>query len=261
MLRAESNQGVAWNHNRLVHEARGEYFKWAAHDDRHKPSWISACVGVLDEHDDVVLCYTNTIDIDGDGDVIKQWPTTNRASSIDPIERFCDVMLNERQCFPFYGLIRTEVLRSTMMVGAYSGSDHPMLAEIALQGRFVEIAEPLFEHREHVERSVTAFPYPRDRIVLFRPNKAGRMSFPRWRMARDFVTVLVRAPLGFRAKLRAVPAFGSWAKQWWRALLREPRAQPARCTAGRLRLCDSPMIGRANLARGAKPLPLGHPAS
>ena len=92
-------------------EARGEYFKWAAHDDRYRPTFISACVAVLDREPDVVLCSTNTVDIDADGQLMKSWPTNDRASDDDPAVRFRDVMQNERQCFPIYGVMRTDALR------------------------------------------------------------------------------------------------------------------------------------------------------
>ena len=220
ILRAEENRGLSWNHNRLLPEARGEYFKWAAHDDRYEPSYISSCVAVLDEQPDVVLCYTNSVDIDADGTFVKAWPTTDRASSSDPLVRFRDVLMNERQCFPFYGLTRTEVLRSTVLVGTYAGSDQPLLADLALRGRFVEIREPLFEHREHAGRSITVFPNTRDRLVLYDPGAAGKVTFPK-----------LADGLGVRAhhradhtspsttKLRAALALGPWAKMWWRPLV------------------------------------------
>ena len=219
IIRSARNGGVAWNHDRLLHEARGEYFKWAACDDRYKPRFVSACVDVLDQHPDVVLSYTGTVDIDTDGKVLKTWPTTNRASSDDPVERFRDVVLNERECFPFYGLMRSDVLRSTVLNGNYSGSDHPLLAELALRGRFFEVPEPLFEHGEHAGRSVTLYPNERDRLVLFRPDQAGKLSFPRWNMARGFVHVVLRSPLSSRDKLRTIPTLASWARVWWRPLV------------------------------------------
>jgi glycosyltransferase involved in cell wall biosynthesis len=219
LVRSAENRGISWNHNRLVNEARGEYFKWAACDDRYKPTFVSACVDVLDRHPDVMICYTNTVDIDADGRQIKAWPATNRASTEDPIDRFSDVVLNERECFLFYGLMRTEVLRSVPLLGHYSGSDHPFLAELALRGRFVEIPEPLFEHREHEGRSVTAYPNERDRLVLFRPNQTGKLSFPRWNQARGYVEVVARAPVPYRDKMRTLPALGVWARRSWRPLV------------------------------------------
>ena len=219
ILRAEENRGLSWNHNRLLPEARGEYFKWAAHDDRYKPSYISSCVAVLDEQPDVVLCYTNSVDIDAAGTFVTAWPTTDRASSSDPLVRYRDVLMNERQCFPFYGLTRTEVLRSTVLVGTYSGSDQPLLADLALRGRFVEIREPLFEHREHAGRSITAFPNTRDRLVLYDPGAAGKVTFPKWRMAWEYVRIIARSHVPSTTKLRAALALGPWAKMWWRPLV------------------------------------------
>jgi len=220
IVRSDENRGLSWNHNRLLPEARGEYFKWAAHDDRYLPSFVSTCVDVLDRHRDVVLCYTNTVDIDADDEFMKAWPTTNRASSTDPVDRFRDVLMNERQCFPIYGVMRTEAVRSsTVLMGNYAGSDHPLLAELALKGRFVEVPEALFEHREHADRSITAYPNPRDRIVLYRPTEAGKVTFPRWSMAFGYVKVVVRSSLPLGSKARALIALGPWAKMWWRPLV------------------------------------------
>ena len=219
IVHSDVNRGLSWNHNRLLPEARGEYFKWAAHDDRYLPTFVSSCVDVLDRHPDVVLCYTNTIDIDGDDEFMKAWPATNRASSNRPLDRFRDVLMNERQCFPIYGVMRTEILRSTVLMGNYAGSDHPLLAELALRGRFVEIPAALFEHREHAERSITAYPNPRDRVVLYRPTEAGKVTFPRWSMAFGYVKVIARSSLTLGSKARALISLGPWAKMWWRPLV------------------------------------------
>ena len=66
--RSETNRGAAWNFNNTVHQARGEYFKWAAHDDLYHPDFIKKCVHVLDTKYSVALCfsYTNFIDENGE---------------------------------------------------------------------------------------------------------------------------------------------------------------------------------------------------
>ena len=38
--RNPNNQGAAQNYNRVFALARGEYFKWAAHDDVCKPNYL-----------------------------------------------------------------------------------------------------------------------------------------------------------------------------------------------------------------------------
>ena len=65
-FRSEVNRGAAWNFNRTFHLSRGEYFKWAAHDDSHHPDFLLKCIEVLDRSPEVVLCFTRTTFIDAD---------------------------------------------------------------------------------------------------------------------------------------------------------------------------------------------------
>ncbi|MDG2261899.1 MAG: glycosyltransferase family A protein, partial [Actinomycetota bacterium] len=67
ILGSDTNRGAAWNYNRLVDEASGEYFKWAAHDDVCLPNYVSSCVGVLQTRPEVVLTYPQTSIIDSEG--------------------------------------------------------------------------------------------------------------------------------------------------------------------------------------------------
>ena len=55
VLRSDRNRGAAWNYNRLVGEARGELFRWHAHDDVLLPSAVQRCVTALDADPGAVL--------------------------------------------------------------------------------------------------------------------------------------------------------------------------------------------------------------
>jgi glycosyltransferase involved in cell wall biosynthesis len=214
VLPSDVNRGLAWNHNRAVKAATGEYFKWAAYDDVYRPSYVSQCVGALTADPGAVLAYTGTVDIDPDGVELTRWPVTNRASATAAAERFRDVLLNERQCFPIYGVVRTEVLRRTPLMGAFPSSDQPLLAELALHGRFIEIPEPLFLHREHPARSMTAFPRLRDRLAFYDPNRAGHLTLPRWRIAAAFVAAIGRAPISPAERAKALAGLPPWLARW-----------------------------------------------
>jgi len=63
----ETNLGAAKNFNRVFELSRGEYFKWASHDDICDPEYLERCVELLDRNPAVVLCYpkANTIDEQG----------------------------------------------------------------------------------------------------------------------------------------------------------------------------------------------------
>ena len=59
-----TNLGAAPNYNRTFALARGEFFKWAAHDDLCEPTFISTCVEALRNDDRVVLAYPESEVID-----------------------------------------------------------------------------------------------------------------------------------------------------------------------------------------------------
>ena len=44
LIRAEENRGAAWNFNRLVEQAKGEFFWWLPHDDVLEPRAVELCV-------------------------------------------------------------------------------------------------------------------------------------------------------------------------------------------------------------------------
>src|ERR1051326_2036095 len=46
--RNDKNRGPVWNLNRVFELARGELFKWAAHDDVCAPTLVERCVEVLE---------------------------------------------------------------------------------------------------------------------------------------------------------------------------------------------------------------------
>ena len=53
--------------HRIAHKLRGQYFRWAAHDDICGAELLAKCVAVLDANPDVVLCSTRIVKIDERG--------------------------------------------------------------------------------------------------------------------------------------------------------------------------------------------------
>jgi glycosyltransferase involved in cell wall biosynthesis len=192
-LPSEVNRGAAWNFNRVVGVARGEYFKWMADDDTYEPGFLRACVDVLDDARDVVLCYTQAVEIDADGEVIERRGPTNVADKDDVAQRFRAILLDEIYCYAVFGVIRTGVLRSTGLIGPFTQSDRVLLAELALHGRFVERPEAFFCHREHPGRSMYAFADDRDRLTWFDTSRDGKRTLPRWRVGAEYAKALQRA--------------------------------------------------------------------
>ena len=169
-LRREANVGARSNFNDAYHAGDAKYFKWCAHDDLLEPTYLEACLAVLEARDDVVLCHSRTelISITGDplladptAEEFVDWrgvarsvrPVKGRGASPDPFRRFVSIVCYTSRAFDVFGVIRRDALAQTKLVRSYYGSDITLLAELSLHGRFHEIPETLFYKREHAGQS------------------------------------------------------------------------------------------------------------
>jgi glycosyltransferase involved in cell wall biosynthesis/O-antigen/teichoic acid export membrane protein len=178
--RNDVNRGGAWNFNRVVSLARGEYFKWASHDDVCAPDFLQNCVDALDRLPPVVLCHPRSVIIDKDGTVVEHVGTRLRTDSPRASERFHDLIRIFHGCYQQSGLIRAESLRRTSLIGNYPASDRIFLARLALLGPFVELPDELFQSRRHDAQSLALTRFAR--AAWFDPAKAGQLVFPEWRL-------------------------------------------------------------------------------
>lgn len=148
-VRHEGNRGANWNFRHVIALARGMYFRWSSADDLFAPDSLVRCVEILDKHSDVVLCYPKTVLIDGAGAVIRPYDDNLDLRFEDPVERFRTASNRIGLVNVLYGLIRTDVVRSTNLIGNYPGADIVLILELALRGKFYEIDRPLFFRRMH----------------------------------------------------------------------------------------------------------------
>jgi glycosyltransferase involved in cell wall biosynthesis len=220
-LRSDENLGASWNFNRLVAEARGEYFKWAPHDDIVGPGYLHGCVEVLDENPGVVLCHALSADIDAEGTVTRYWDALPDRGAANAASRLRAVLERPDICWPVVGLVRRDVLLRTPMIAPYSSSDLGLLAELALHGRFHELPEVLSFHRDHAERSIRAHAQDRDRGGWFAPHLEGAVTFPLWRLAGAVVRAIRLAPIDRRGRWAAASVLLPWAWRWRDRLARE----------------------------------------
>ena len=155
--RNEKNFGASRNFNRVFELSRGEYFKWAAHDDVHAPEFLEKCVRVLDRDSSVVLCHSKTARIDEHGTIVGTYDHKMRTNSLKPHERFRDIINIHSPCWSIFGVMRADSLRMTPLFGNYIGTDRNILAEISLMGRIYEIPEYLFFRRDHKDAYTRRF--------------------------------------------------------------------------------------------------------
>ena len=152
--RNDRNLGAAPNYNRTFELATAPYFKWVAYDDLLEPTFLEVCVDALDAaDDDVVLVYPRTVLIDGDGDEIGLYDDRLDLRERSLSKRMVHFASKWRLCNPVFGVIRSDALARTSLIGAYPSSDVTLLGELALLGRYLELDQPLFRRRIHARSS------------------------------------------------------------------------------------------------------------
>jgi len=204
--RNATNIGGANNENLTFRLARGEYFRWAAHDDVCAATLLEVCVEILDRFPQVVLCYTQVATINEMGRVIG---TTSRAnaSSARPFVRFARLASSHDFLEETYGLMRSEVLRRTQLQKNYTASDRTLMAELSLYGPFHEVPQPLFYKRFH---SGNIYLDLRARMAWFNPIYQGQIVFPFWMQFFDYLNTIHRVRLPAREKLGCYLYMGLW---------------------------------------------------
>lgn len=210
-LRGRRNMGAQPNYDRLFELSRGEYFSWKAHDDQFDPQWLGACVEALDANPDVVLAYTDHIEIDEHGTVLD----LDTAYSIDianpdPVARFLSVACDPHPCYPLFGVMRSSTLASTNLHGNYVGSDRVLLSEFAANGPFAYIDEKYFLHGEHSLRSVNVHEKEHERRNWFDVKYTKKYDFPNWKFVKEYYNAIQRSSMSKEDKKRAVLGMKRW---------------------------------------------------
>ncbi len=191
-VRQPHNIGLSPNHNFTLNEARGEYFKWGAHDDLYARDLIKLCVEALDERPDVVLVHSWTARIDSDGRVTKAEKYTLTTGSPMASERFRSTLF-DRGGDDDGGVIRTSVLRHIAPKGSYHHADRTTISELALHGPFYHIPEWLFFRRDHPERAELKHVTVRSRAANQDPRRADPLRNPVARLYAEYIWAYVSA--------------------------------------------------------------------
>ena len=69
--------------------------------------------------------------------------------------RFEGIVLKTKWCYDIFGLMRRSALAKTALQESFYGTDKVLLAEMAMQGHFLHVPEPLFRNRRHATQSVS----------------------------------------------------------------------------------------------------------
>jgi hypothetical protein len=226
--RNSHNIGAAGNFNLAFKLARGQYFKWAAHDDLHDPHYLEKCVAMLDADPAAVLAHSETRVIGGDGEEVhvrpgyrpnemrgrpelydedlydpRRWLDAPQAS-----DRLRELLCGTKWCFEIFGLMRANSLRATPLHLSFYGSDKVLLAAMAIRGKFLTVAEPLFLRRYHPGQSSDKG--GKEQAVWM--TSGGRVQYvpPQIRCLEWYVRLIARSGLPLRERLKCFGSTGRW---------------------------------------------------
>jgi glycosyltransferase involved in cell wall biosynthesis len=191
-VRQPRNIGCAPNHNFIVDEARGEFIKWASHDDLYARDLMERCVDALDAYPHVVLAHAWTAMIDGSGAVTEAIEYPLATASRSAPQRFRSMLFDDGGD-DTGGVIRAEVLRRTSLLGSFHHADRTITTEIALHGPFYQVPGWLYFRRDHPERAERACPTVRSRCTNLDPRRADRLRHPVARLYGEYIWGYVAA--------------------------------------------------------------------
>ncbi|MBK8019892.1 MAG: glycosyltransferase [Chloroflexi bacterium] len=235
-VRRTENQGAVENFNFVVSQARGEYFKWAAHDDLIAPTYLERCMSILEADESVVLCHSDTQLISQDGTPLAPLEDGSnhffdelgriiylgkdsqdrRFNSARASERFRAIILETDWVFEIFGVFRKEALERTGLLDRFYGSDKLLLAQLVMLGRIILVQEPLFLNRRHADQSMSRATIEGQEVwVDTRAKQSGLMH--RLRRMRGFTSAALsgKAPLRERiASLNIVVGYYVRFKRW-----------------------------------------------
>lgn len=204
--RSDINRGAAWNYNRTFELARGEFFKWQAHDDLCLPGFLGRCLEIFDlAPSSVVLVYPKTEIIDANGNILAQHVAeTLDARDRRPHRRLATVLKNLNMACAVFGLIRSSALRQTRLIGPFIASDYVLLSELAMLGELREVPQTLFLRRVHPRISTYASRTPTELLQWFDPSQRRhrRWVSPMMWLGVEYLQSARRIPLGPIERLR-----------------------------------------------------------
>lgn len=202
-VRQPVNIGAPNNWTFVAKQARGKYFKWATGNDFCPPDMVEKCVAVMEADPRVVLCYGKTCLIDEETGRRDEYTRDIAVLEDLPHERFRTLYrtlaLNNAQC----GLIRADALRRTRYDRPYPGGDVVLMAELALQGRFVLLPDVLL-YRRMGRKTFSSLLTGAEMQAFIDPQAKRGGGFWCLRRHLGYLGTVLRASIGLGEKLRTL---------------------------------------------------------
>lgn len=219
-LRNKINKGASWNYNNVFYNSKGEYFKWAAHDDLFSKKYIEECIDVLNRNPSAILCHSKVLEIDENENFIKPYNSCKIFENKNPVKRLLECICYPPSMCAVFGVFRSSILKKTRLIGNYSSSDRTLLGEIALRGPIIEIPKYLFFFRSHTNQHFKIYRTKHDRYRWYDTSNNSRLLFPQWRLFYEHLISVNRVPLKISQRLFCNLLLVWWVRKNYRRLIK-----------------------------------------
>lgn len=221
-----SNIGASPNWNRAFQLARGEFFKWAMHDDECHPSLLRLCLEAYrNAPPNTALVFPKAAVINGEGKIQFTLDEPVANSSIHPHKRLATVLYHIVYANALWGLIRSDMLRRARPAGSIE-ADLVLVVDLCLQGLLVQVPEVLYGLRRY-ERNATEINRTEKALMTwYNPADANKkIVLPHWdRVFIEYFECIRHAPLSSHERLLCTATLlrvGYWRRfMKWTAPLR-----------------------------------------
>jgi hypothetical protein len=121
------------------------------------------------------------------------------------------MILRSHSCVDFFGLVRRAAMPGR--IRSFHGVDRAFLAQMALRGPLIQLAEPLVQMREHPGRYTRRCGTATARLAWHDTSRAGRLNFPTWRLFAEYLRMVKRESLPRRQRAECHRVLAEW---WFR---------------------------------------------
>lgn len=208
--RNEKNLRANGNHEKVLTLASTDYFMFARGHEILSPDLISDCVRILEEDKKVVLSFATTQWIDEEDKIISNKPIGYfDTRGFDVVTRCALVFWGRLECF--YGVTRTEVMKSIRFSEDIIANDVIMLLEMALIGSFAYVSSGVRYRRYHYTGETYSKRLQRYRTGTYRQLKAIDRFFPFARLPYHLCLSVIKSkvPISDKIKILLVILFNA----------------------------------------------------
>jgi glycosyltransferase involved in cell wall biosynthesis len=206
--RNDTNIGLYGNLNLLLRSARTRYVKLAPADDFWAPTMLSDSLESMESDSSLVLCHPRAVLVNEDGGEIRRYERSLHLMEDDPVLRFRRVLTELGLVNQLTGVIRTDVVRSTLPLMNHTLADRVFLAELSLYGKIMELPKYQYFRRFHQESTSWDRKSESHQIRRLFGSGTRRVRLATWKYHWGLLRRMLHSPLDSGKKLELLRFLG-----------------------------------------------------